>query len=101
MGAVGPDNPEDMSHREVWGRITASRASPETRQAPVWARGQGRVQVREQQCLFCYVYNVLALSKTRPVFMQAAFISQRGLISSCWQEIPSAPFTLLPYNYLG
>ena len=39
--------------------------------------------------------------KAHPVFVQAAFISQRGLISSCWQEIPSVPFTLLPYNYLG
>lgn len=39
--------------------------------------------------------------KAHPVFMHIAFISQRGLTSSCWQESPRASFSPLHYNYLG
>lgn len=48
----------------------------------------GRPRVREKQCLFCYFYKCWYSQKAHSVFMHIAFISQRGLTSSCWQEIP-------------
>lgn len=39
--------------------------------------------------------------KAHPAFMHVGFTSQSGLTSSCRQEMSSASFSLLPYNYLG
>ena len=102
LSALGLDNTEDVSHEEGWGRNRASSASQRHCRLPC---GQGaKLRFRSENNNAYSVISTMCWrsQKARPVFIHVGFISQRGLTSSCWQEIPSASFSLpLPHNYLG
>lgn len=101
MGALGLNNTEDTSYKEIWGRNRASQASLR-HCGLLWGQGAKFKFKSENNNGYSVISTMCWHSqKVHPVFMQVGFISQKGLTSSCWQEIPSASFSLLPYNYLG